>query len=51
MGSLLETLGQVLTLVHYVHLWVLHGVSFQLVDVLLFMDVRSVAGQLRAKIW
>lgn len=32
-----------LTLGHYLHLWLLHGLRFQLIDMVLFLDVRYMA--------
>jgi autocrine motility factor receptor len=32
----------VLTLLHHVHVWVLHGISFHLLDALLLLDTRAV---------
>jgi len=34
-----NVLGSLLQLAHYLHVWSLHGVSFSLVDALLFMKV------------
>ncbi|GFR49983.1 hypothetical protein Agub_g12126 [Astrephomene gubernaculifera] len=35
-----------LTLAHYLHVWVLHGLSFHLIDAMLFLDMRSVLSSL-----
>ncbi|GAX79862.1 hypothetical protein CEUSTIGMA_g7302.t1 [Chlamydomonas eustigma] len=31
-----------LTLAHYMHVWFLHGLTFQLIDAILFLDIRSI---------
>uniref|UniRef100_A0A7R9W0Y7 RING-type domain-containing protein n=1 Tax=Chlamydomonas euryale TaxID=1486919 RepID=A0A7R9W0Y7_9CHLO len=38
-----DVLVQAMTLAHYLHVWFLHGLSFQLIDAILFLDIRSIA--------
>ncbi|GAB5372491.1 hypothetical protein AAMO2058_001670300 [Amorphochlora amoebiformis] len=37
-----ECTTQVITLAHFVHVWTVYGVSFTLIDLFLFMNMRSV---------
>ena len=37
-----DVLVQLMTLAHYVHVWCLHGITFGLVDAILFLDIRSI---------
>lgn len=39
-----------LTLVHYLHVWYLHGLSIHVVDAVLLLDVRAVAGSLARRL-
>lgn len=44
-----DVLIMAMTLAHYLHIWFLHGPSFQLIDAILFLDVRSLAFNLHAR--
>ncbi|KAG1676963.1 hypothetical protein FOA52_014839 [Chlamydomonas sp. UWO 241] len=37
-----DVLVLTMTLAHYLHVWFLHGLSFQLIDAILFLDIRSI---------
>mmetsp|Transcript_8981 Transcript_8981/g.13439 ORF Transcript_8981/g.13439 Transcript_8981/m.13439 type:complete len:375 (-) Transcript_8981:146-1270(-) len=41
---------QIVTLAHYVHVWNMYGVSFTLIDLFLFMNMRSVFINLQKRI-
>ncbi|CAB4482274.1 unnamed protein product [Rhizophagus irregularis] len=45
-----DTLILVATLGHYLHIMLLHGISFTLIDAVLFLNMRSVFNNLRKKI-
>ncbi|CAG8561815.1 11999_t:CDS:2 [Funneliformis mosseae] len=45
-----DTLILVATLAHYLHIMLLHGISFTLIDAVLFLNMRSVFNNLRKKI-
>ncbi len=45
-----DLLTHTMTIVHYLHMWVLHGCTFHLVDMVLLMDVRSVAVSLYRRV-
>ncbi|KAF0432292.1 e3 ubiquitin-protein ligase amfr-like [Gigaspora margarita] len=45
-----DTLILIATLGHYLHIMLLHGVSFTLIDAVLFLNMRSVFNNLRKKI-
>ncbi|CAG8500020.1 11545_t:CDS:2 [Ambispora leptoticha] len=45
-----DSLILVATLGHYLHIMILHGVSFTLIDAVLFLNMRSVFNNLRRKI-
>ncbi|CAG8539909.1 5877_t:CDS:2 [Paraglomus occultum] len=45
-----DTLILVATLGHYMHIMILHGISFTLIDAVLFLNMRSVFNNLRKKI-
>jgi len=42
-----DVLALTLTLCHYCHVWYLHGLAFQLIDGILFLNIRAVALSLR----
>ncbi|RUP46088.1 hypothetical protein BC936DRAFT_147373 [Jimgerdemannia flammicorona] len=44
-----DTLILVATLAHYVHIMIIHGISFSLIDLVLFLNMRSVLNNLRKK--
>ncbi|MEW5314132.1 MAG: hypothetical protein WDW38_005652 [Sanguina aurantia] len=49
--ELVTDLGMhVLTLTHYLHVWVLHGLAFQLIDAVLLLDVHTVASSLNRRV-
>eukprot|EP00897_Mesotaenium_endlicherianum_P008248 jgi/Mesen1/7451/ME000389S06791 len=39
-----------LTLAHYVHVWCLHGLLFQLVDALLFLNIRALLAAIKRRV-
>ncbi|ORY06707.1 hypothetical protein K493DRAFT_251708 [Basidiobolus meristosporus CBS 931.73] len=45
-----DTLILAATLCHYLHIMALHGISFTLIDAVLFLNIRSVFSNLRKKI-
>ncbi|KAG0225879.1 hypothetical protein BGW41_004477 [Actinomortierella wolfii] len=45
-----DTMILVTTLGHYVHIMYLHGISFTLIDAVLFLNMRSVFNDLRKKL-
>ena len=45
-----DTLGLVLTLAHYCQVIYMHGISFTLIDAVLFLNMRKVFNRLRQKI-
>eukprot|EP00898_Chlorokybus_atmophyticus_P006019 jgi/Chlat1/6418/Chrsp45S06027 len=45
-----EVFTLLLTLLHYMHIWCLHGISFQLIDAVLFLNIRAVVGSLRRRV-
>ncbi|CAG8557134.1 18317_t:CDS:2 [Acaulospora morrowiae] len=45
-----DTLILIATLGHYLHIMLLHGISFTLIDAVLFLNMRSVFNNLRKKI-
>mmetsp|Transcript_5562 Transcript_5562/g.10233 ORF Transcript_5562/g.10233 Transcript_5562/m.10233 type:complete len:322 (-) Transcript_5562:280-1245(-) len=45
-----DCLTQIVTLAHFIHVWNLYGVSFTLIDLFLFMNMRSVFVNLSKKL-
>eukprot|EP00164_Ancoracysta_twista_P000408 GFYU01000556.1.p1 GENE.GFYU01000556.1~~GFYU01000556.1.p1 ORF type:complete len:791 (-),score=102.07 GFYU01000556.1:196-2568(-) len=45
-----DVLNLTLTLSHYVHIWSLHGISFTLIDAVLFLHMRTVFNNLKKKL-
>lgn len=45
-----ETISLAVTIIHYLHLWYMHGISCTLVDAVLFLNLRKVFNRLREKI-
>jgi autocrine motility factor receptor len=42
-----DVMSQLLTLAHYIHVWCLHGIAFQLIDAVLLLNIR-VSGKFKA---
>ncbi|GAQ90106.1 E3 ubiquitin protein ligase [Klebsormidium nitens] len=47
---LAEVMLQLLTLAHYVHVWCLHGIAFQLIDAVLLLNIRAILSSLMKKL-
>lgn len=45
-----DTLTLALTLLHFTHIWWLHGVAFQLIDAILFLNIKTFAASLRHRV-
>ena len=45
-----DVLVHSMTLAHYLHIWWLHGVTFQLIDAILFLDIRSILVSLAKRV-
>lgn len=45
-----ELLNHVLNLLHFLHVWAVHGLSLTLTDALLFLNTRAVVNNIRSKV-
>ncbi|XP_047325403.1 E3 ubiquitin protein ligase RIN2-like [Impatiens glandulifera] len=50
LGFLLDIMTLLMALGHYVHIWWLHGMSFHLVDAVLFLNIRALLSAIAKRI-